>query len=54
MDVSEITLNKQGYNVAVLRAVYRQQTQRGRTCFMVTVIINVLSVSCAVFVYMLF
>jgi len=23
MDVSEITLNKQGYNVAVLHAVYR-------------------------------
>ena len=52
LDVSEITLNKRGYNISLLRAVYRWRTQWGRTCFMVTVIINVLSVSCALFVYL--
>jgi len=33
MDVSEITLHIQGYNVALLSSVYQQQTQRDRTCF---------------------
>jgi hypothetical protein len=51
---SEVTLNKQRYNVTESRSVYQQQKQRRRTCFVVAVIIKALYVARAMFVFQMF